>query len=810
MLHLRFVCLVSLLFSFSTKAQHSIQGRVIDYETYSPLPGATVYIPDLKKGSVSNAEGIFSIDGLPAGKFLVEVKLIGYVTWVQPTIIRGFTELEISLTSAVTELNEVVITGISYSTELKKNSIPISTINNQALSENVSSNIIDNISKKPGMSQISTGAAISKPVIRGLSYNRIITLVDGIRQEGQQWGDEHGIELDEYAVDRVEIIKGAGSLMYGGDGLGGVIHFLGSSPAAAGSVVGNWKSNYQTNNGLIGNSILVKGNHSGIYWSLRGSQKIAKSYENRFDKRVFNAGFVEKNLAGTIGLNKKWGYSELSLTSFNQSVGLVEGDRDSNGKFTRVKNDNGVESETTVTPAELNSYSLFIPKQNINHLRVSSTSNIYFTKGRVQVNAAYQRNHRREFGNVLDQKEAELFFDLQTLNYNLIYFFPQKSEWELSVGTSGMAQQNTNRGEEFIIPEYKLFDWGSFGFIKRPFGNLDIAGGFRFDHRTLDIKPLYLDDAGNPTDDTNLNQKFSEAQLTFSSISASAGFTYEFSNFVTGKFNISRGFRAPNISELTSNGKHEGTLRYEYGNYDLKPETSLQLDVSMLLNSKHITAEISSFQNTIDHYIFTEKLLAANGTDSIPDPSDPSPAFRYTQGNAKLIGAEVLIDIHPHPLDWLHFENSFSFVRGVNSTQLQYDSSKFLPFIPAPRLQSELRATAKKISGCFYNGFIKIEHTYTWEQNRVLLDNGAETPTPSYSLWNLGMGTEIKSKRGASLFLFYFMINNVFDKAYQHHLSRLKYAAINEATGRVGVFNMGRNFSVKISVPITFKEPKQD
>lgn len=805
MLHLRILTFLALL-SLSSYAQHSIRGKVTDSETQSPLPGVTVYIPDLKKGSVSNAEGMFVLDGLPKGKFLVELKFVGYTSWVQPIQVDGSVELTVSLTSVVTELNEVVVTGISHTTELKRNPIPITTINNQALVENTSSNVIENISKKPGMSQISTGAAISKPVIRGLSYNRIITLYDGIRQEGQQWGDEHGIEIDEFSVDRVEVIKGAGSLMYGGDGLGGVIHLLGPSPVAPGSLIGNWKSNYQTNNGLVGNSVMVAGNRNGIYWMLRGSQKIAKAYSNAFDGKVFNSGFHEKNFNAMLGINRKWGYSELAVSSFDQTVGLVEGERDSNGKFTRLKNDNGTEVETTTTTDELNSYSLFIPQQTIQHLRITNTSNIYFDGSRAQVNLGFQRNQRNEFGNVLDEDEAELSFDLKTLNYNLIYFFPALSAWEFSVGTSGMTQENKNRGEEFIIPEYRLFDWGAFGFVKRPIGKLDVAGGLRYDQRSLTIDPLYLDAEGNPTDDPSMTQKFSQANLTFSNLSASAGLTYEFSNQFTGKFNISRGFRAPNISELASNGQHEGTLRYEYGNYDLKPETSLQLDASVLLNSEHVTAEFSAFQNTIDHYIYTEKLLASNGLDSIPDPTDPSPAYQYIQGNAELFGGELMIDIHPHPLDWLHFENSFSIVRGINTSSQENDSAKYLPFIPAPRLQSELRANIKKMGNYFSNTFFKIEYNYFWKQNQVLLENGTETPTPSYSLWNLGMGTEIKSKKGSPLFQFYFTINNVLDKAYQHHLSRLKYAAENPVTGRVGVFNMGRNFSFKISVPITFRK----
>src|SRR5258705_376785 len=144
------------------------------------------------------------------------------------------------------------------------------------------------------------------------------TNTDGIRQEGQQWGDEHGIEIDEYSVDRVEIIKGAGSLMYGSDGLGGVLNFLTSNPVAEGTVIGKWLSNYQTNNGLIGNSLLNAGNLKGLYWLARASFKDAKPYSNAYDGKVFNSGFRERDVNGHIGLSKPWGYSQLNVSSFHQ------------------------------------------------------------------------------------------------------------------------------------------------------------------------------------------------------------------------------------------------------------------------------------------------------------------------------------------------------------------------------------------------------------------------------------------------------------------------------------------------------------
>lgn len=795
--------LVFMFLSCAIYAQHSLQGQVTDAQTNEPIVGAVIYLHDLKRGGITNAQGNYLIDNLPKGKFIIESKLIGYGSKVETILIEGKTELNFLLSSVATELQEVVVTGISHSTEIKSNPISVSTLDLNTLTENAATNIIDNIAKQPGINQISTGAAIAKPVIRGLGFNRIITLYDGIRQEGQQWGDEHGIEIDEFSVERVEIIKGPGSLMYGSDGIGGVLHFLSAEPVQEGSVTGRFLSNYQINNGLYGNSIQNSGNLNGLYWSARASFKNAKAYSNAYDGKVFNSGFNETNWDALAGKSGRWGYSQFGVSNFSQHVGLTEGDRDSDGKFTREVNENGNVIEATVPSHELNTYRLFVPQQKVNHFRVNNTSNVFFGESRLQSNIGYQRNIRKEFGDVLDTEEPELHFNLGTLTYTIVYFFPEFTGWSVSVGTGGINQRNKNKGNEFLIPEYTLSDWGAFTFFKKHFAKLTLAGGLRYDQRRIQIDALFLDDNGNPTDDTNANKKFTADDLSFSNYSASAGITYQFSHALNMKFNLSRGYRAPNISELASNGQHEGSLRYEYGNYNLSPETSFQQDLSIALNGDHISAELSVFRSTIHNYIYSKKLLSSGGGDSIPDPENPSPAYQYTQGQANLYGGELTVDFHPHPLDWLHIEHSLSLVRGESDNAAE----RFLPFMPAPRYVGEIRGAFAKVLTSFTKVYLKVEYDYTWRQDRVLEINDTETPTPSYAIWNLGFGGHVNSQK-SELFAIYFAVNNMFDKAYQSHLSWLKYAAENQASGRTGVYNMGRNVSIKVVVPLTFRKAK--
>ena len=801
------IILFAMLIALQTSAQNNLSGKIIDKETQEPLIGAYIYIPDLQKGTITNMKGLFKLKGLPKGTFLIEVGYLSYSTQVLKTTILGEVTLDVELTSSITEMSEIVITGTSASTERELNPIPTIVIDNILSGETTSSNIVDVIAKQPGISQVTTGGAISKPVIRGLGYNRVVVLNNNIRQEGQQWGDEHGIEIDEYSVDRVEIVKGPGSLMYGSDAMAGVIHFLAPKPVTDGKIIGSLMANYQTNNNLMGYSAMNAGNINNINWLARVSTKTAGNYSNSYDGKVYNSGFEELNFNGSLGINKKWGYAQLHFSRFAQSLGLVEGERDALGNFIKpvAINDTTIE-EQTVTDSDLSGYKIGIPRQDIGHLKISSTSKFFLDQSILSLNLAFQQNSRKEFANPLDEQSEELFFLLNTFNYDVKYLLPEKGEWQTSIGINGMQQSSNNKGEEFLIPEYNLFDAGLFALTQKSFEKLLVSGGFRFDMRNINSLPLYLNAKDEPTSasDTGAIAKFKAFNTTFSNYSASLGASYRLTEKLTTKLNVSRGFRSPNMAELGSNGLHEGTFRYELGNTQLKPETSLQIDVGLLYNSEHVSFELAVFNNTVQNYIFLQKLNSVFGGDSIVDPSDLVPTFQFIQGNANLYGGEFVIDIHPHPLDWLHFENSFSFVRGEQSNQP--DSAKYLPFMPAPRIQSELRAKLKKTGSHLRSAYIKVDVSYTFQQSEVLSAFGTETRTAAYTLLNAGLGADIVSKKGNMVFSLSFAASNLLDVAYQSHLSRLKNAPENIANGRTGVFNMGRNFSVRLVVPLIFKK----
>ena len=795
----------SIAVSSPIPVKRSLSGRITDKKTGESLPGVSIYFPDIKTGAVSNEKGYFQIDNLPQSKVLLQVSFVSYKLIKQIVDLSEISVRNFALEESIKELDEIVVTGVSKAEEKNRAPTPITTVPFFQLLQNSSANIIDALAKQPGISQITTGSGISKPVIRGLGYNRVVTVNDGIRQEGQQWGDEHGIEIDEFSVRRVEILKGPASLSYGSDAMAGVINLLTSPTMPDGNREATVLTTYQSNNGLIGYSANFAGNQRGFIWDVRGTNKMAHSYQNTYDGYVANSGFKESAFGGIVGVNKYWGYSHLHFSIYNLTPGIIGGERDSlTGKFVKpIALNSPTEGVTDVTNSDFKSYTPLTPYQKVHHYKVVADNNFILGDGSLKTTIGWQQNQRQEYGNTLDENHYGLYFMLNTINYDLRYIFPEKSNLNLSVGVNGMKQISQNKGTEFLVPEYDLFDVGLFVIAKKNLGKLDISGGLRYDSRMEHGKDLYLNSFGeaiSPLEGLLPIRKFSAFSKTFTGISGSIGATYQFSDNSFTKINLSRGFRAPNIGEIGANGVHDGTARFEIGNPKLIAESSLQFDFALGLNSEHVTAEIDLFSNTIHNFIFSRKLESVVKGDSL---SDGYSTFKFVSGEANLMGGEISVDIHPHPLDWLHFENSFSLVQSVQKNQP--DSTKYLPFTPAPKFTTELKATTRKLGKYLANSYLKIGVDNYFEQNKFYAAMGTETRSRGYTLISMGIGTEIVVDK-ITRFSIFVNAENLADVAYQSHLSRLKYLPVNNLTGRTGIYNMGRNISVKLIVPINLRK----
>ena len=651
------------------------------------------------------------------------------------------------------KLNELVVTGVTGDTKLKNSTAPISVVSGKELRQTASTNIIDAIAKQPGVAQITTGSGISKPIIRGLGYNRIIVMNEGIRQEGQQWGDEHGIEIDPQNVNSVEILKGPASLMYGSDAMAGVLILHGNPVLPEGEMKATISTEYQTNNGLIDYSLNFAGHQKGFVWDARFTDKYAHAYKNKFDGYVPGSQFQERAGRLMLGLNKPWGHSHLTGTVFHQTPSIVEGERDEETGELECATDN------------VKTYSKALPFQQIKHYKAVWDNSFNLPKGWLKAIIGYQQNQRQEFEESED--EYELFFKLHTLTYDVRYLTQEFNGWKLAGGVNGMWQQSLNLGEESLIPEYKLFDIGGYVTTSKTLGNWTLNGGLRYDNRHLDFH-----------------------SRNFGGLTGSVGTVWNATEHLNLRLNLARGFRAPNMSELGSDGVHEGTLRYEMGNPDLKAEYSWQADLGLDFTSRYISAQLALFANRIENYIFAKRI------DEVMEEGFRT--YEYTQGDARLLGFEAGFDLHP--IHRIHFQNTFSY---VDAQQMNADpDAKYLPMTPAPRWTSELKYEITHHGHTtFNNAYVALGLECYLAQNHYYKVDDTETATPSYTLLSVSAGTDlnIHHKKIAEL---YITADNLLNRAYQNHLSRLKYCDVNNATGRQGVYNMGRNVIFKVIVPI--------
>ncbi len=676
------------------------------------------------------------------------------------------------MTETNVKLNEVVVTGLTGNQKLRQSPAPVSVVSHRQLESMPTSNIIDAVSRQPGVSQITTGGSISKPVIRGLGYNRVVVVKDGIRQEGQQWGDEHGVEIDAHTVHSAEILKGPASLMYGSDAMAGVLVFHGDPIPVRGTVTGQLSTGYQSNNGLIDYSLDNAGHLGHWSWNTRYSGKLAHAYRNKYDGYVYGSAYREQAFAQQVGYHHARGHSRLSFDYFHLTPGIVEGERDETTGQLSVPDGYNIKS-----------YGKPMPYQQVHHYKAAWENLLYVGDGSFKALVAYQQNRRQEFEEEETPDVCGLDMQLHTVNYDLHYLSPENGGWKWAAGIGGMYQRSANRGTEYLIPAYRLFDYGLFVTASRTAGRISLSGGLRYDHRHLRSEELTEEG----------ETRFTAFSRSFDGLTGSLGLTVDISPAFNVKANLSRGFRAPNVSELGSNGVHEGTARYEVGNPALKPENSWQADLGADYVSSVLTARLALFANRIGHYIFSQKMAGADGQEIL---IDGEPAYRFTSGDARIMGGEVSVDAHPIP--HLHVSSSFSY---VHSVQLHSDrDARYLPFTPAPRWLSDVKYEFLCGKRWVDNLYLQFTVDCNLRQNHYLAANGTETPTPSYTLMHLYAGADVKVK-GRRAFSLYLALENIADRAYQSHLSRLKYTDVNSVTQRRGVYNMGRNFSVRLVVP---------
>lgn len=789
----------------------AVNGIVRDADTERPLAGANVLVSSSGKGSVTDVSGKFQIE-VTAGDYLI-VSFIGFLTDTMK-MSGGNREVEIFLKPTEEVLQEVVVSAVSRASLIKENPIAVSTVSARMIERSGENNLMDALSKNtPGLSTLKTGPNISKPFIRGMGFNRVLTLYDGVRQEGQQYGGEHGLEVDNYNIERAEVIKGPASLVYGSDALAGVVSLMPFiSKEDDKKIRGRIISEYQSNNGLIGNGFRLSQGSKQWLWMIRGSYRLARNYTNSVDGRVYNTGFDEKNLSALFGLKGEHGHTNFNLTLYDNLQGIPDGSRDSlTRQFTKQIYEGDldvIKNRPIVSSADLNSYSLSPLHQRIQHYRAYVNSHYHAGKGDINATLAFSQNIRREFSHPAFPDLAGTYLQLNTLNYNVRYNAPEFSGVEASIGVNGMFQTNKiKEATSFPIPNYDLTDFGIFAVMKWKKENWTVVGGARLDTRSVRTSDFYLRTDANgfereavPPDTVGATRQFSAATQFFSGASISAGFTYQLSSSWSLKFNFSRGYRAPSISEIAANGLDAGAHIIYIGNKNFESEFSWQEDLGLFASSDSYSASLSLFNKNIQNYIYLNQLTNSSG-QPIED-AQGNRTFQYQQSSAQLYGLEATFDLHPASMKGFSWNNQFALTYGINGKK-DFENTgvmgEYLPFIPPPHLLSALNYERPMQFVGFSSIHSALELEYTATQNRYLSLFDTETRTPGYSLVNASLGLDTPSGKRTSWQL-QFQVNNLFDIAYQSNLSRLKYFEYYTASpnGRYGIYGMGRNLVIKM------------
>ncbi len=786
------------------------------------VPFANVSLAKTRYGTQADSSGTYKLSNFPAGVYEIQISAVGFQRYRKMIdIVAGQpVTYDVELHAANTTLNEVVVTGVSRATELRKSPVAIAVMSKKEMDMNVNNNIVDAVLKGvPGLSAVTTGPNISKPFIRGLGYNRVLTLYNGLRQEGQQWGDEHGIEIDQYGIERAEVVKGPASLIYGSDAVAGVINFIPYVPKGPeGRLKGDITSEFHTNNGMIGASGGVAYNKNGWKSAFRVSGKNATAYKNKIDGRVYGTAYNELNLSAMTGFEKRWGSSYVYATLYNNLQEIPDGSRDSlTRRFTRQVFESGkddIKDRPFVAEKDLKTYNINPLHQRIQHYRLFSRNHFLIGKGDLNALFGFQQSVRREYNHPTTPNQPGLYIQLNTYNYDVKYNLPEWKGLEATLGVNGMYQTNKNLdGTDFPIPDYKLLDIGGFLFLKKSLGKVDVSGGIRYDTRSWNWVDQYVqhnaetgyDELLKVPRNTNAVLQFPSYDRNFNGVSGSLGATYNLSERLLVKANVSRGYRAPNITEIGSNGLDPGAHIVYLGNRDFKPEFSLQTDIGFIGYLKELDISLELFNNKIDNYIYQARLYDDAGKPVIIVPGNFT--YKYQQSKAQLFGAEVSINLHPTGLKWLTFNNSLAFIRGLNRNDVliekEGNAAKYLPFIPPIHGRSELRASVSKEIGNLSAVYFRAEVDYYGAQNKFYGVDNTETATAGYALFNIGTGATVNNRNKRALFQLFLQVDNLFNTSYQSNLNRLKYFEYYTASpnGRSGIYNMGRNASVKVIVP---------
>lgn len=731
---MKFLPLLFVLTSTSFVYSQFINGVVYNVETNEVLPQVKIFVKENDYSISTDINGNFSLSTKNLPHTISLVFTSNKFNQYQLKLNRpsSDTTIQVYLEESHVELDEVeIISATGKTVEDVVTAVSIKKIG--AWNEIQQTNMGDLLSTIPGVSNLSTGNGTYKPIIRGLSGNRILTLINGVRLENQQFGSDHGLGITELGINQVEVIKGPASLLYGADALGGILYFSDENYSELGAFSVLAQSKFESNSLLSSNTLSIKGSTRKIRFNLYGQYNTASDYQIPSGIRVLNTRFEQKIAKFSIGFGKKNYVSNIRYNLSSSNYGIPA---DAHHEEEHEHEEEGDHEHNHSYYSSSTSKRKLLPLQYSLNQLISWENKLFLKNQVLSLMFANTHNQLSEFED--SKNVAETGLALNTSSVQLRDEINFSKNYRLMAGFQGFYQINKNNKSavENLLPNSTTLDNGIYTVFHGKYNKTVFQLGLRGDYRMLTA------DLDTITYEKN-----------FFGLTYSAGIVQSF-GVSKIRFNFSSGYRPAHTSELYSNGIHHGSLRYEIGNTSLSQEQANQLDLSYEFVGEHIEFLVNPFFNHINRYVYLQ------AEDSIVDEY---PVYTYHAANTAIIyGIDAGFHLHPHFAHWLHLESYFSYVRGT------YNNNSNLSFIPAPKLFSQLQFNLN-LGKTFKFKSIQLNHAYYLPQNRVSI---FETKSVDYHLLDLGITLGYTTKYLAIDIVS--GVKNVLNSAYIPHTSTMK------------------------------------
>lgn len=770
--------LLGIMSSFCRAA--TLSGQVKD-PSGSPLANVQVIIPALQKGVKTDAAGAYKLENVPAGSYVVEFRPLDYAKTVKTVdLSKGDASLDVTVSGSPIALTPITISARPQAASTLTTPANVTVLEGRQLDRKKSQSIIMAIQDEPGVNMIGEGPTVVKPVIRGAFSQDIVVVQDGIRLENLQWGNEHAPEIDAMNTDRIEVLRGANSLLYGSDALGGVISIshaeLPNAKLGAGAMSGKLKTDLDSVNKSAAEGAMLQGAQGDWGWRTDLSLHNAGDYQTPKEGTIPNTGENEVNGSGAVGVRKDWGSLSVDYSRWTKRVELQN---PGTGAYPNPLSDDEY--------------------QMLNHDNGGLHANFIMPVARIELITGYDRSDRSEFDHQspldltsalitnenADAAEPHLKWIETSYTADLKAHHESLSlgigDMQGTLGFSGLRRTEQSLGQTHLTPAYNEGSTGEYLYEELPVDKFTFSAGIRSDQTHYEIGSDQL--IGIDPDHTlNEPHPVSKEGLNYLAWSGAVGGVYHITDPLAFAVNLGRGYRNPVPFELFGYGVHEGGGVFQIGNPGLSPEVSFNSDASIRWASDALKGEVGVFRNQIHNYIYGTYI------DPTTQPADVQaiglPVVQETQADAIIQGFDYTIT--GAPTDWLTLTNVGSFARGYNNSNDATLPNHSLPHVPADNMKVGAEVHCKRL-GDLYNPYFGGDiHMYRRQDRQ----GPEEIPTPGYALVGVHTGSE-----------FEVMNNRMTVDAGVDNLLNKAYIDFNSILKEFNIQNPGRNVFLKVSVP---------